>query len=65
MILSYYFHKNKTLGNVLLVANSEGEVLCTINLGENLKGIGKDTFFVLENKLVFISNKNTLNIYEV
>ncbi len=65
MILSYYFFENKTLTNVLLIANSDGEILDTINLGENLKGIGKDTFFVLENKLVFISNKNTLNIYEV
>lgn len=65
MILSYYYLKNKTLTNVLLIANSKGDILVTINLGENLKGIGKDTFFVIENKLIFISNKNTLNIYEV
>ena len=65
MILSYYYFENKTLTNVLLIANSDGEILDTINLGKNLKGIGKDTFFVLENKLIFISNKNTLNIYEV
>ena len=65
LIISYYFFEGDVLVNNLLVANDAGEVIESFPLGKNLKGIGKDTFFVVENNLIFISDKNTLHIYEV
>ncbi|MFY0653263.1 MAG: DUF4905 domain-containing protein [Cyclobacteriaceae bacterium] len=65
MIISYYTQKGQTLSNYLMVAEKEGRVTEQIKLGENLQGIGKDTFFALEENLFFITNKNTLNIYEL
>jgi len=65
IIISYYYMEKEALNNSLIVLDSHGQIIESINLGENLKGIGKDTFFAIENRLIFISHKNTLNIYEV
>lgn len=65
IVISYYFQDDEGLTNNLLILNLDGTTRELINLGKNLKGIGKDTFFAIGNKLIFISNKNTLNIYEV
>ena len=65
IIISYYYMENEALSNSLIVLDSHGQTVESINLGKNLKGIGKDTFFAIENQLIFISHKNILNIYEV
>ncbi|MFT7162332.1 MAG: hypothetical protein ACI9GZ_003522 [Bacteroidia bacterium] len=65
IIISYYYMEKEALNNSLIVLDSYGQTIESIKLGENLKGIGKDTFFAIENHLIFISYKNTLNIYEV
>ena len=57
--------EKEALNNSLIVLDPHGQTIESIKLGKNLKGIGKDTFFAIENRLIFISHKNTLNIYEV
>ncbi len=65
LVISYYYMEGKGLTNELLILNRKGEIKEQINLGKNLQGIGKDTFFALENKIICITHKTTLNIYEV
>ncbi|MEQ9285984.1 MAG: hypothetical protein RIG77_03695 [Cyclobacteriaceae bacterium] len=65
IVISYYFQEDQGLTNNLLILNLDGTTRELINLGKNLKGIGKDTFFAIEKKLIFISDKNMLNVYEV
>lgn len=65
MIISYYYKEKEAMNNSLIVLDNKGQKIESIKLGENLKGIGKDTFFAMENRLIFISHKNILNIYEV
>ena len=65
IIISYYYMEKEALNNSLIVLDPHGQTIESIKLGKNLKGIGKDTFFAIENRLIFISHKNTLNIYEV
>ena len=65
MILSYYAKSNRSVDNNLLIMSNEGQLNELINIGKNLTGIGKDTFFVFDKYLIFISFKNTLNIYEI
>jgi hypothetical protein len=65
MVISYYYNEKDALNNSLIVLDNKGQIIESIKLGKNLNGIGKDTFFVIENRLIFISHKNTLNIYEI
>lgn len=65
IVISYYYMDKDALNNSLIVLDNHGQIIESIKLGKNLKGIGKDTFFAMENLLIFISHKNILNIYEV
>lgn len=64
VLISYYEIKDEELSNSLAVLDKEGTILELILLDEKLNGIGKDTFFVYRNKAIFVTHKNTLNIYE-
>jgi hypothetical protein len=53
------------LANFLIVLSAQGDVLLHEKTGEALKGIGMDTFFVLEGSLIFVKNKRELFRYKL
>jgi hypothetical protein len=63
IFISYYIKKEDGLANYLLVITSDGAVLQHEKLGERLKGLGVDTFFLLAGCLFYIRNKNELLSY--
>ncbi len=63
IIISAYVEGEKGLANYLLVFNTEGEVLLEEKLGENLPGLGSDTFFMLSGCLFLVKNKSELVAY--
>lgn len=62
-ILISYYTSEAGLANYLLVIGPEGEVLLHEKLGEHLKGIGMDTFFVLSGCVFFVKNREDLVSY--
>ncbi|HEU5145686.1 MAG TPA: DUF4905 domain-containing protein [Chryseosolibacter sp.] len=65
LIIVSVFLKEKGLANYLYVLDANGGVLMEEKLGEDLKGIGLDTFFVFSDNLIFIKNKNELLSYSI
>ncbi|SMD38810.1 hypothetical protein SAMN04488029_3889 [Reichenbachiella faecimaris] len=65
VLISYYEERENGLVNTLVILDNEGEILESILLVDELSGIGKDTFFVYRNKAIFVTQKNTLNIYDL
>ena len=61
--ISYYVRNDK-LVNKLLVVSMDKEVLLLETLAEELSGVGQDTFFVSNNKLIFVKDKSKLFIYQ-
>jgi hypothetical protein len=49
----------------LIVMEQEGTVVLREKAGEGLKGIGMDTFFILEGSLFFVKNKKELVCYKL
>ena len=62
IIISFYCQE-EGLANYLLVVNQNKNKRLVECLGTDLKGIGRDTFCVVNNKLIFVKNKKELNIY--
>ena len=58
------FTGDRDLANYLIVCNEEGDVLIKEALGEHLKGIALDTFFIFSGYLIFVKNKTELIIYK-
>jgi len=67
IIISYYLLTNegKSLNNELLVLNEQGEILLKEKLAKDLKGIGMDTFVIINGLLIMIKDKNTLKGYKL
>lgn len=65
LIVVSVFLKEEGLANFLYVLDADGEVLLVQKLGENLKGMGLDTFFVFSDNLFFVKNKNELLSYSM
>ncbi|HEY8401417.1 MAG TPA: DUF4905 domain-containing protein [Cytophagaceae bacterium] len=65
IIISFYIYNNGKLNNELLVSDQDGQILFRELIGEELSGVGLETFFVFNNRLVFIKNKKELMIYEL
>lgn len=65
IIISYYIYSDNKLQNLLLIANEEGDVLLKEILDKSPKGVGMDTFFLLENTVIFVKEKKELIIYEL
>lgn len=65
LILISAFTGNEDLANYLIVFNSAGEILMKETLGEHLKGIALDTFFIFSGYLIFVKNKNVLVSYKI
>jgi hypothetical protein len=64
----YIFISYVTLGetrfnNFLLVLDRTGKIALHQKINGEMKGLGRDTFFIFAEKLIFVSNKNTLNVY--
>ena len=65
LIVISAFAGEQNLANYLFVFNSAGELLLKETLGEQLKGIALDTFFILSGFLIFVKNKSELVIYKL
>jgi hypothetical protein len=63
LILISAFTGQTELANFLIVFTSEGDSVLKEQLGENLKGIAYDTFFILSGFLIFVKNKRELISY--
>jgi hypothetical protein len=64
LILISAFVNRMDLANYLIVFNSDGQVLLQETLGEHLKGIALDTFFIFSGYLIFVKNNCELVIYK-
>jgi hypothetical protein len=65
LIFISYYVAEPDLANYLMVMDSDGEVLLHERIGERLKGIGVDTFFLLSGYLIFVKNKRELISYRL
>jgi hypothetical protein len=64
IVISCYIEENG-LANNLYVISSDGSVLLDERIGERLKGIAIDTFFLLSGYLIFVKNKGELVSYKM
>jgi hypothetical protein len=64
VVVSIYVQEDG-LANYLIVLDREGTVVLREKAGGNLKGIGIDTFFILEGSLFFVKNKRELLRYKL
>ncbi len=65
LVIASVFVKDQNLANYLYVFASSGEVLLKEILGQDLKGVGLDTFFIFSDHLIFVKNKRELVSYKV
>jgi hypothetical protein len=64
IMISAYVEENG-LANYLFVFDAGGEELLREKLGENLQGLGVDTFFMLSGCLFLVKNRSELVVYSV
>ena len=65
IFISYYEQSESGLTNELLVLSPGGELLLREKLGEQLKGIGQDTFFIYDGSVIFVKNRGELFSYKI
>ena len=65
LIMVSVFLNEEGLANYLYALSASGEVLLKEKLGENLKGVALDTFFIFSGHLIFVKNKNELISYKI
>ena len=65
IFISCYTRNEAGLTNELLVLSADGEILLRENLGEQLKGIGQDTFFIYAGSVIFVRNRGELFSYKI
>lgn len=65
IIASVYVGEPGKLANYLLVFHQEGTLALSVKLGENLAGLGADTFFILSGCLFLVQNKTDLAAYRL
>jgi hypothetical protein len=65
LIIVSFFVNEHDLANYLYGFDANGKLLMKEKLGENLKGVGLDTFFVFSGRLIFVRNKNELRSYKI
>jgi hypothetical protein len=63
IFISFYIQE-ESLANYLFIISAEGELLMKEKLGDHLKGIGLDTFFVIGGSLFFVKDKVELFSYK-
>jgi hypothetical protein len=64
IFISYYVMEDG-LANYLLVLSGEGDLLLKEKIDSQLKGIGLDTFFILDGCVFFVKNKVELVSYKI
>jgi hypothetical protein len=64
IFISWYL-RDTELANYLFVISSKGDLVLREKLGEHLKGIGLDTFFILSGCVFFVRNKGELVSYKI
>lgn len=64
-IIISVFVQEEELANFLYVFTTSGQKVLNERLGEQLSGIGVDTFFILNGCLIFVKNKNELVSYKL
>lgn len=64
IFISFYIQEDE-LTNYLMIITADGEVLMKEKLGEHMKGIGLDTFFILSRCVFFVKNKVELFSYKI
>ena len=65
IIISWFYSEGSSYANVLSVLDADGQIAIEEKLGTGLDALAADTFFVLENKLIFVANKTQLLVYEL
>ena len=65
IIISWFYSEGSSYTNVLSVLDADGQIVIEEKLGTGLDALAADTFFVLENKLIFVANKTQLLVYEL
>jgi hypothetical protein len=65
LIIVSVFVEESDLANYLIVFDSEGQIVLKEQLGENLKGIAYDTFFLFAGFIIFVKNKRELVSYKI
>lgn len=65
IIVSAYVEESAKLANYLLVFDGTGTLVLPLKLGENLAGLGADTFFILSGCLFLVQNKTDLVAYRL
>lgn len=60
VLISYYLYTDQKLENYILVMKDDGEVIFQDCLGTQLSGIALDTFFIYEEQLIFVKQKNEI-----
>ena len=65
IFISCYIQGEQGLINDLLVLSADGEMVLRENLGEQLKGIGQDTFFIYGGSVIFVKNRGELFSYKI
>jgi len=63
-IISYYHTKKTGLEHKLSVYDQSGALTFDTILDKELKAISDSSFFILNNYLIFVENKNTLFVYQ-
>ncbi len=64
VVMSFYADKG-SLANYLFVVDQTGTMCLSEKIGEQLKGIGLDTFFLFAGYLIFVKNKRELVSYKL
>jgi len=61
IIVSYFEKSDDDLVNTLVILNDKMELLDSYVLDSSLKGLASDTFFIVNEALIFVRNKNLLS----
>ena len=65
IVLSYHTREKQGISNEIVVLDVKGNVLLQETLDQNLKGMSKDTFFLSDNRLIFVQEKKKLLSYSL
>jgi len=65
VLISYHIRESQELTNYLLVSDQSGEVIFHQKINTTSQGLGRDTFFIFEQKLIFITDYKNLAVYEI
>lgn len=65
IFISYFVNQENTLANFLLVMNKDKQVLLNEKLGEYNQGFADNTFFIIDNKLIFVKGVSDFFIYDL